>query len=248
MLLPSLGKAKESARRIQCVNNQRQIGIDWALYVAEHEDYHPPHVQAGGKTHRYWPEVPPYHVWNVSWRHLICDMYMGRNTNSWECPSNHRGKLLRALKEYDEDDPKVGRYIYQYWNFSYGINSIGTGIGSSRWLGMSPWRGKTGEPWPGNGWKASEIPIRSSEIRAPAAMVHLADRASYGRYPGENVEKDIKIRGGAGWGPLDVRDSFPVSNLSRRHSGKVNVLFADGHMDLESLKELTLPQPENMRR
>ena len=48
MLLSSLGKAKESARRIQCVNNQRQIGIAWALYVADHEDYHPPHVQAGG--------------------------------------------------------------------------------------------------------------------------------------------------------------------------------------------------------
>ena len=48
MLLPALGKAKESARRIQCVNNQRQIGIAWALYVADHEGYHPPHVQAGG--------------------------------------------------------------------------------------------------------------------------------------------------------------------------------------------------------
>ncbi len=255
MLLPSLGKAKESARRIQCVNNQRQIGIAWALYVADHEDYHPPHIQAGGKTHRYWPEDPPYHVWNVSWRHLICDMYMGRNTNSWECPSNHRGKLLQALKEYDEDDPKVGRYIYQYWNFSYGINSAGTGIGGSpRWLGMSPWRGKTDEaPYPGNGWKASVIPIRSSEIRAPSAMVHLADRASYGRSPGENVEKNIKIRGNTGWGPrgwdtLGPRTSFPVSSLSRRHSGNVNVLFADGHVDLESLKELTLPQPENMRR
>ena len=46
MLLPLLGKAKESARRIQCVNNQRQIGIAWALYVTGHEDYHPPIVKA----------------------------------------------------------------------------------------------------------------------------------------------------------------------------------------------------------
>ena len=49
MLLPALGKAKESARRIQCVNNQRQIGIAWALYVTDHEGYHPPHVQAGAR-------------------------------------------------------------------------------------------------------------------------------------------------------------------------------------------------------
>lgn len=48
MLLPALGKAKKTARRIACVNNQRQIGIAWALYGADHEGYHPPHVQAGG--------------------------------------------------------------------------------------------------------------------------------------------------------------------------------------------------------
>ena len=46
MLLPSLGKAKESARRIECVNNQRQIGIAWALYGADHEDHHPPIAKA----------------------------------------------------------------------------------------------------------------------------------------------------------------------------------------------------------
>ena len=140
MLLPALGKAKKTARRIACVSNQRQIGITWALYVTDHEGYHPPHIHAGGREgHHYWPQVPPYAVWNVSWRHLICDMYMGRNTAVCECPSNHRGKLLQVLKEYDENQPRVARYIYQYWNFSYGINSIGTGIGSSRWLGMGSW-------------------------------------------------------------------------------------------------------------
>ena len=77
-------------------------------------------------------------MWNVSWQQLICDMYMGRNTNSWECPPNHRGKLLRALKEYDEDDPKVGRYIYQYWNFSYGLNGLGVAPFRGVISGISP--------------------------------------------------------------------------------------------------------------
>ena len=48
MLLPALGKAKKTARRIACVSNQRQIGIAWALYVADHEGYHPPYIQDGG--------------------------------------------------------------------------------------------------------------------------------------------------------------------------------------------------------
>ena len=33
MLLPALGRAKETARRTQCINNNRQHGLAWSLYV-----------------------------------------------------------------------------------------------------------------------------------------------------------------------------------------------------------------------
>ena len=252
MLLPALGKAKKTARRIACVNNQRQIGIAWALYVSDHEDYHPPYIQAGGRGgHRYWPQEPPFAVWNVSWRHLICDMYMGRNTNVWECPQLHKGKLAQAMKEYVERDPQSAPYLYRNWNFSYGLNAGGVvPFPREDRLGMSPWRGRKGVHQVRNGWKATEIPIRASEVRSPSTMIMLADRACYGRFtPNESLgfnwpyspeDWDV-IHGNPGNIPL-------VSTISRRHSGKVNVLFADGHVDVESLKELTLPQPENMRR
>ena len=265
MLLPALGKAKQSARRIACVNNQRQIGIAWALYVTDHEDYHPPYIQAGGRGgHRYWPQEPPNAVWNVSWRQLICDMYMGRNTNVWECPSNHKGKLKQAMKEYtEEEDPQSAPYLYRNWNFSYGLNGCGvvpyggviSGVSpifskADDWLGMGATRGTKGLPQVRNGWKATVIPMRSGEVRAPSAMIMLADRACYGRGAPNNrlhfnspyfPERWDMIHGNPG----NIR---PISKLSRRHNGKVNVLFADGHVALESLKELTLPQPENMRR
>lgn len=248
MLLPALGKAKESARRIACVNNQRQIGIAWALYVADHEDYHPPHVQANG-VNPPWPQVPPLAVWNVSWRHLICDMYMGRNTNVWECPQLHKGKLKQAMKEFAEYNPQDARYVYQNWNFSYGLNAVGTSVtvASEDWLGMSPWRGRKGTPRPSNGWKATEIPIRASEVRVPSMMIMLADRACYGR----RSRNLLYFQGDTDPQYWDVIGNYPsaaTTKVSRRHSGKVNVLFADGHVDWESLKELTLPQPENMRR
>src|SRR5262245_8492892 len=41
MLLPSLGKAKESGRRIACVNNLRQLAIALAMYVDENEGLQP---------------------------------------------------------------------------------------------------------------------------------------------------------------------------------------------------------------
>jgi len=38
LLLPSLSRAKEEARRIKCSNNQRQLGLTWLLYSGENED------------------------------------------------------------------------------------------------------------------------------------------------------------------------------------------------------------------
>ena len=44
MLLPALTKAKEKARRIQCVSNQKQIGISYQLYADDNRDVYPVHL------------------------------------------------------------------------------------------------------------------------------------------------------------------------------------------------------------
>ena len=41
MLLPALGKAKESGRRIACVNNLRQLGLALTMYADDNEDKQP---------------------------------------------------------------------------------------------------------------------------------------------------------------------------------------------------------------
>lgn len=50
MLLPSLSKAKESARRVSCVNNMRQLGISGIMYADDHDGQFPPRMAP------YWPE------------------------------------------------------------------------------------------------------------------------------------------------------------------------------------------------
>lgn len=42
MLLPALGKARSSAKRIQCVSGLRQIGVGISMYTADFEDWMPP--------------------------------------------------------------------------------------------------------------------------------------------------------------------------------------------------------------
>jgi type II secretory pathway pseudopilin PulG len=54
MLLPGLAKAKETAKRIACVNNMRQLGLALNLYVDDNRGLFPP--RASGQTNDMrWP-------------------------------------------------------------------------------------------------------------------------------------------------------------------------------------------------
>lgn len=50
MLLPALGRAKESARRIACVNHEKQLALALQMYTGENNGYFPPRIS----TNR-WP-------------------------------------------------------------------------------------------------------------------------------------------------------------------------------------------------
>src|SRR3954471_10481379 len=54
MLLPVLAKAKDEARRIQCINNQKQLILTWAMYPGDHGErlVLNGHSEAPGQTQR----------------------------------------------------------------------------------------------------------------------------------------------------------------------------------------------------
>ncbi len=60
LLLPALARAKESAKRISCTNNQRQLGFATTMYADDNDGYYP--IRVGGSSN-YWPILlQPYFV------------------------------------------------------------------------------------------------------------------------------------------------------------------------------------------
>ena len=53
LLLPALANARETARQALCAGNQRQIGIGWMTYSADHDSYLPPSWSGGFFTPLY---------------------------------------------------------------------------------------------------------------------------------------------------------------------------------------------------
>ena len=99
------------------------------------------------------------------------------------------------------------------------------------------------EPKPGNNWTGWVMKsIRASQVVAPSKMIAVADHAPwYTLGPnGENevlkdeIEQPIKF---GVPGPLDW-SRWTAGNARYRHNGRANVLFADGHVDAETGKEL----------
>jgi prepilin-type N-terminal cleavage/methylation domain-containing protein len=69
MLLPALGKAKETAKRISCLNNLRQLSYAAHMYVDDNQGAYP--SRYGGATTSRWPDKF-YNNYGKSVKLLLC--------------------------------------------------------------------------------------------------------------------------------------------------------------------------------
>jgi prepilin-type N-terminal cleavage/methylation domain-containing protein len=66
MLMPALGRAKETARKIYCLNNLRQLGIALRIYIDESQNTYPPRSEASR-----WPTLL-YNNYSKNLKVLLC--------------------------------------------------------------------------------------------------------------------------------------------------------------------------------
>src|SRR6516162_4243084 len=70
MLLPALSKAKAKASQTQCINNLKELGLGFMLYIGDFKDVMPAYASNGSGWHQedwiYWrlPAPVGQEVWN----------------------------------------------------------------------------------------------------------------------------------------------------------------------------------------
>jgi prepilin-type N-terminal cleavage/methylation domain-containing protein/prepilin-type processing-associated H-X9-DG protein len=110
MLLPALSRAKAKARGIQCLNNHRQLGLAWRMYLEDNTEMLPfaSEDPANPATFGYaWMvgsmDFDPNNRANwdpdVGVKKSILWPYCGKNLDIWKCPSDHSVVVVNRVSK-----------------------------------------------------------------------------------------------------------------------------------------------------
>ena len=76
MLMPSLQRARESARKAVCTNNLKQIGLAFYMYFQDHDEYFPKRITPDGTE------------WPTTLNSYVPQPVSGKRGHVYHCPSN----------------------------------------------------------------------------------------------------------------------------------------------------------------
>lgn len=172
MLLPAVGKAKQTAHRIKCTSNQKQIMLATLLYVDDNEDW------------------MPYTSWGSGQRNIPNWIYTRHNggrgqPNPWDkieegqlwpyhksaellwCPTDRTNTPIFQLREY-----KVGSYLMNGAVSGYGSSLNGKANGT--------YKAKEFEPDDVIYWESDEREARFWDNAASTPNEGSTSRHNYG--------------------------------------------------------------------
>jgi prepilin-type N-terminal cleavage/methylation domain-containing protein/prepilin-type processing-associated H-X9-DG protein len=206
MLLPALSKAKARATQALCLNNLKELGLGFMLYVGDFQDVMPSMASSGAgwkpEDWVYW-RLPAV-IGQEAWRSPVVQMIGMRDpTNLFRCP-------------VDLDPGRETIYPYSY-TLNRQKNSVG--IASSY-----------DESGRFQAYKISSVLKGATKIMLAEEPTHTGTSGYVDTPPGSPTY----IADDGHWEPPDLPAQDGGNNtITVRHRGKGEVNFCDGHAEAE---------------
>lgn len=119
MLLPVLKTVREKGKGITCLNNQKQLGLQFFSYAGDYNEFFPPfYIPFDSSSNTHWPSII---LRNNS--HNIGGIFI--------CPSkSYNTDFFRArAKSISESNPSSPSFKYPHYGYNRGLtNSIGDAL------------------------------------------------------------------------------------------------------------------------
>jgi prepilin-type N-terminal cleavage/methylation domain-containing protein/prepilin-type processing-associated H-X9-DG protein len=205
LLLPALGRARRSARSMECRNNLRTLGLALRMYTDESDQYP---VAFGSAIVGYSSE------WGVlamsDWKYTLVPWVGVQSENFVTEAATMR--TLRCPLVVPKEDGARG-------NSQYAYNASGTArFQSPVNLGLGGYQ------------EGNEVrPTAESKVLAPSDMIAIGDIAPGATTilpPGFPI---LRIFGGSSW--FDVCSTDGAFWPGQPHGGAANLVFVDGHVE-----------------
>ena len=234
LLLPALGKAKAAAKRIDCANNLRQIALASHMFSDDHEDDLVPILRHRREVGRWGPGYNAGQRGGVTrgvpWHRLLWVDYLGKDTNVFQCSANWPKLPKMVSRSLQPGHSALADSVSLVFNFSYGVNPD-VFLSERLRSGIKPSKNHA----------LTEFAVRKvSEVLSPADAISFGERIGWQFFDGDKVFLAYP------WAP-HVFGQMPWSGtkyvfpISRRHAGRSNMAFLDGHVEHGSLRDWTLP-------
>jgi len=225
MLLPALAAAKKKASQTRCLNNCKQIGLGFIIYVGDSNDNYPD--GASGTAYGpnlsdwiYWRLTPPTVngvVMTLDKSPILVDLGGSTaSTNIFRCPMDisDAGRLSVGVGAEGQ------AYDYSYEATSYDILN-------------------NQNPGPTMIVQGTTVyNFKSTSVRNPANKILIAEPVA-NLIPSDAPLADINgpkpwvVETGR-WQPFNGAQTAPDNYLTVRHSGKADLTYCDGHAEPDS--------------